>query len=54
MDETIAYGTKLIALNTVYKKTLQKQTTYRTSKGVEKELDYVLGCRGKRHDPHGK
>ena len=32
---------RLIALNTVYWKTLQKQATYRTPKGVGKQLDYV-------------
>ena len=33
---------KLVALNTVYKKAPQKQVTYRTPKGVEKQLDYIL------------
>ena len=32
---------RLIALNTMYWKTLQKQATYRTPKGVEKQLCYV-------------
>ena len=33
---------KLVALNTVYKKTPQKQVTYRTPKEAEKQLDYIL------------
>ena len=33
---------KLIALNTMYKKLPRKQATYRTPKGVEKQLDYIL------------
>ena len=32
----------LVALNTVFRKTPEKQVTYRTPKGVEKQLDYVL------------
>ena len=31
-----------IALNTMYRKTPEKQATYRTPKGVEKQLDYIL------------
>ena len=33
---------KLVALNTMYKKTPAKQLTYRTPKGAEKQLDYIL------------
>ena len=33
---------KLIALNTMYKELPRKQATYRTPKGVEKQLDYIL------------
>ena len=33
---------KLVALNTMYKKIPQKQVTYRTSKEVGKQLDYIL------------
>ena len=33
---------KLVALNTMYKKTPQKQVTYHTQKGVEKQLDCNL------------
>ena len=33
---------KLVALNTMYKKIPQKQVTYHTPKGVEKQLDYIL------------
>ena len=32
----------MVALNTMYKKTPQKQYTYRTPKGAEKQLDYIL------------
>ena len=31
-----------VALNTMYKKVPQKQVTYRTTKKVEKQLDYIL------------
>ena len=30
------------ALNTMYRKTLEKQATYRMSEGTEKQLDYIL------------
>ena len=30
------------ALNTMYRKTLEKQATHRTPKGTEKQLDYIL------------
>ena len=30
------------ALNTMYRKTLDKQTTYRSPKGNEKQIDYIL------------
>ena len=33
---------KVVALNTMHKKTLEKQVTYRTPKGAEKQLDYIL------------
>ena len=33
---------KLVALNTMYKKTPATQATYRTPKGAEKQLDYIL------------
>ena len=33
---------KLVALNTMYRKTLEKQVTYKTPKGAEKQLDYIL------------
>ena len=33
---------KLVALNTMYEKAPQKQVTYRTPKGAEKQLDYIL------------
>ena len=33
---------KLVALNTMCRKTPGKQVTYRTRKGAEKQLDYVL------------
>ena len=40
---------RLIALNTMYKKTLQKQVTYRTPKGIEKQLDYILESKKALH-----
>ena len=33
---------RLVALSTVYRKTPEKQTTYITPKGAEKQLDYIL------------
>ena len=49
------------ALNTMYRKTPQKQTTFVSPKGNEKtKIDYILSKRrylrhrGQRHDPHGK
>ena len=33
---------KVEALNTMYKKASEKQVTYRTPKGAEKQLDYIL------------
>ena len=33
---------KMVALNTMYKKAPQKQCTYRTPNGVEKQLYYIL------------
>ena len=33
---------KFVALSTMYRETLEKQVTYRTPKGVEKQLDYIL------------
>ena len=33
---------KLVALNTMHRKTPEKHVMYRTPKGVEKQLDYVL------------
>ena len=33
---------KLVALNTMYKKSPPKQVTYHTSKNVGKQLDYIL------------
>ena len=33
---------KMVALNTMYKNTSQKQTTYRSPTGVEKQLDHIL------------
>ena len=33
---------RLIALNTMYKKTLQEQVTHRTPRGIEKQMDYIL------------
>ena len=33
---------KFVALNTMYRKTHEKQATYRTPKGAEKQLDYIL------------
>ena len=30
------------AFNTMYRKTLEKQTTYRSPKGNEKQIDYIL------------
>ena len=52
------------ALNTMYRKTPQKQATFISPKGKEKQIDYILTkrkylrhayrCRGQRHDPHGK
>ena len=32
----------LVALNTMYRKSPEKQNTYGTQKGTEKELDYIL------------
>ena len=32
---------RLVALNTMYRKTPEKQTTYRTPQGAEKQLDYI-------------
>ena len=43
------FENKLVALNTMYKKTPQKQVTYRTSKEVEKQLDYILTDRKHYH-----
>ena len=50
------------ALNTMYRKTLGKQTTYRSPEGTEKQFDYIIDqkntpeiqqrCRSHRHDPH--
>ena len=39
------------ALNTMYRKTPQKQMTFISPKGNEKRIDYILT---KRHDPPGK
>ena len=33
---------RLVALNTMYRKTPEKEVTCRTPKGEEKQLDYVL------------
>ena len=33
---------KFVALNTMYRKTPEKQVTYRTPTGAEKQLDYIL------------
>ena len=33
---------RLVALNTMYKKSPQKQVTYHTPKKVEKQLEYIL------------
>ena len=33
---------KLVALNTIYKKILPKQVTFRSPKNDEKQLDYIL------------
>ena len=51
-------------LNTMYRKTLEKQATYRTPKGAENTVGLFIGGQGthvlqqrrrsKRHDPHGK
>ena len=32
----------LVAVNTMYRKTPENQNTYRTAKGTEKQLDYIL------------
>ena len=40
------------ALNTMYRKTLGMQTTYRSPKGAEKQIDYILIKR--RHLKHSK
>ena len=32
----------MVALNTMCRKPLQKQVTHRTTKGVEKQLDYIM------------
>ena len=32
----------LCAVNTMYRKTLEKQATYRTPNGARKQLDYIL------------
>ena len=36
---------KMVALNTIYKKRPEKQVTYHTSKEIEKQLDYILSDR---------
>ena len=33
---------KIVALNTMYRKPREKQITYRTPKGVEKQLNHIL------------
>ena len=33
---------KLIALNTMYRKPPKRQTTYKTPRGIRKQLDYIL------------
>ena len=33
---------KLCAVNAMYRKTLEKQATYRTPNGAMKQLDYIL------------
>ena len=33
---------RMVVLNTMYRKPPQQQVTYRTTKGVEKQLDYIM------------
>ena len=59
LNEAMADDTKLSQHSTIgTEKTVEKETTYRTPKGTEKQLDYILEDRRtlkrNRHDPHGK
>ena len=53
LDETLADGTKNVQHSTpMYRKNPGKQTTYRSPKGNEKQVDYIIIKR--RHLRHNK